>query len=306
MTQAPRAIIRTQNLTKKYTGTEALAGLTLDVPEGSVFALVGPNGAGKSTAIKTILNLVQPTSGRAEVLGIDSASLGPQQFARIGYVSENQELPEWMRVDYFLSHCKEFYPTWQDEDAAALLRLYELPLDRPIKKLSRGMRVKAALASALSFRPRLIVLDEPFSGLDVLVREELIESVLERTPDSTVLIASHDLSEIESFASHIAYLESGRLQFVEELGALSERFREIEVTLDSLADLPHNWPQHWLNPERSSVVVRFTDSRFERERSEIEVQRLFSGVRGITVRNLPLRSIFVALAKSARKTRSAG
>ena len=239
-------------------------------------------------------------------MGIDSASLGPPQFARIGYVSENQELPEWMRVAYFLSYCKEFYPTWRDEGAAALLRLYELPLDRPIKELSRGVRVKAALASALSFRPRLIVLDEPFSGLDVLVREELIESILERTPESTVLIASHDLSEIESFASHIAYLDNGRLQFVEELGALSERFREVEVTLESAAELPQEWPHHWLNPERSSVVVRFTDSRFEPERSEIEVQRLFSGVRGITVRNLPLRSIFVALAKSARKSRSAG
>lgn len=306
MTQAESVIIRTQNLTKKYTSSEALAGLTLEVPEGSVFALVGPNGAGKSTAIKTILNLVKPTSGRAEVMEIDSASLGPPQFARIGYVSENQELPEWMRVAYFLSYCKEFYPTWQDEDAAALLRLYELPLDRPIKELSRGMRVKAALASALSFRPRLIVLDEPFSGLDVLVREELIESILERTPESTVLIASHDLSEIESFASHIAYLDNGRLQFVEELGALSERFREVEVTLEAAAELPQEWPLHWLNPERSSVVVRFTDSRFEPERSEIEVQRLFSGVRGINVRNLPLRSIFVALAKSARKSRSAG
>jgi ABC-2 type transport system ATP-binding protein len=306
VTQAESPIIRTQNLTKKYSSTEALAGITLEVPEGSVFALVGPNGAGKSTAIKTILNLVKPTSGRAEVMGIDTASLGPPEFARIGYVSENQELPEWMPVAYFLSYCREFYPTWRDEDAAALLRLYELPLDRPIKELSRGMRVKAALASALSFRPRLIVLDEPFSGLDVLVREELIESILERTPESTVLIASHDLSEIESFASHIAYLDSGSLQFVEELGALSERFREVEVTLDSAEELPHEWPHHWLNQERSSVVVRFTDSRFDRERSEIEVQRLFSGVRGITIRNLPLRSILVALAKSARKSRSAG
>ena len=301
-----QAIIRAQHLTKKYAATDALAGLTLEVPEGSVFALVGPNGAGKSTAIKTILNLVQPTSGHAEVMGIDSASLGPPQFAQIGYVSENQELPDWMRVGYFLSYCKEFYPTWNDEDAAALLRLYDLPLDRPIKSLSRGMRVKAALASALAFRPRLIVLDEPFSGLDVLVREELIESILERTPEATVLIASHDLSEIESFASHIAYLDGGCLQFVEELGTLSERFREVEVTLEDPADLPKDWPAHWLNPQRASVVVRFTDSRFDRERSEAEVQRLFSGVRRIAVRNLPLRSIFIALAKSARTSRSRG
>jgi ABC-2 type transport system ATP-binding protein len=99
-------MIRTQGLTKKYARHEALAGLTLEVPEGSVFALVGPNGAGKSTAIKLLMNILQPTAGRAEVLGVDSRKLGARQLAQIGYVSENQQLPEWMRVGYFLTYCK--------------------------------------------------------------------------------------------------------------------------------------------------------------------------------------------------------
>jgi ABC-2 type transport system ATP-binding protein len=298
------ALIRTQHLTKKYASTEALNGLSVEVPEGAVFALIGPNGAGKTTAIKTVMNIVRPSAGRAEVLGVDSRSLGPGEFSQIGYVSENQRLPEWMRVGNFLSYCKPFYPTWDDDVAAALVRHFELPLDRPLRALSRGMRVKAALASSLAYRPRLLVLDEPFSGLDVLVREELIESILERTPEATVFLASHDLAEIESFASHVGYLESGRLRFVEEMGALSDRFREIEVTLEAPAELPRDWPNHWLNPEQSSVVVRFTDSRFERERNAADLRRLFPAVRGVSVRGMSLRSIFVALAKAAKKGES--
>jgi ABC-2 type transport system ATP-binding protein len=280
---------------------EAVADLSLEVPEGSVFALIGPNGAGKTTAIKTMMNIFRPSSGRAEVLGRDSRALGPAEFARIGYVSENQRLPEWMRVKYFLSYSKPFYPTWDDAAAAELVRHFELPLDWPLGALSRGMRVKAALASSLAYHPRLLVLDEPFSGLDVLVREELIESVLERTPELTVFLASHDLAEIESFASHVGYLEGGRLRFIEEMGALSARFREIEVTLDAPAGLPRDWPPHWLNPEQSSVVVRFADSRFDPARSEADLRRLFPAARGASVRHMSLRSIFVALARAARK-----
>lgn len=162
------------------------------------------------------------------------------------------------------------------------------------------MRVKVALAAALAFRPRLILLDEPFSGLDVLVREQLIESILERTPESTVLLASHDLAEIESFASHIAYLNDGRLQFVDEMAALSSRFREVEITLDAPMELPRNWPAEWLNPEHFPVAVRFTDSRFDQDRTEAEIRRLFPGAREVAVSPMPLRAIAVALAKSVR------
>jgi ABC-2 type transport system ATP-binding protein len=279
--------------------------LTLDVPEGSVFALVGPNGAGKTTALKTLMNIHRPTSGRAVVLGVDSRKLSADQLTQIGYVSENQRLPGWMRVGYFLSYCKDFYPNWRADDLAELVRLYELPLDRPLGKLSRGMRVKAALASSLAYRPRLIVLDEPFGGLDVLVREQLIESILERTPESTVLLASHDLAEIESFATHIGYLDEGRLEFVEEMAAFSDRFRLVEITLEKAAELPRDLPATWLNPEQSSVVVRFTDSRFEKERSDAEIRRRFPDVRHVTARNMPLRSIVVALARSAKSGKGA-
>ena len=295
--------LQTYSLTKTFPGVEALHGLTLAVPEGAVFALVGPNGAGKSTAIKTLLNIHRPTSGSAEVLGADSRRLGAGQLAEIGYVSENQQLPAWMKVGYFLSYCREFYPDWRDDDAAELVRIFDLPLDRKLRQLSRGMRVKAALASSLAYRPKLIVLDEPFGGLDVLVREQLIESILERTPEATVFLSSHDLTEIESFASHVAYLNEGRLLFAEEMAALSGRFREIQVTLDEPAELPRDLPATWLNAEQSGVVVGFTDSQFESERNRAEVQLVFPGVREVNARVMPLRAIMLAVSKSAQSAK---
>jgi ABC-2 type transport system ATP-binding protein len=295
-------MIRAENLTKRYGRNTALRDVTCEIPDGSVFALVGPNGAGKSTAIKIAMNILEPSAGRVEILGVDSRTLGAEQLAQTGYVSENQGLPEWMKVRYFFDYLKPFYPGWNDEDLAALVRAYDLPLDRPLKALSRGMKVKAALAASLAYRPRLIVLDEPFSGLDVLVREQLIESIIDRTPEATVLVSSHDLAEIESFASHVAYLNEGRLEFVEEMGALNGRFREIEITLETAAELPRELPAEWLNPEQSGVAVRFTDSRYDAARSREEIRRRFGQVRDIEARQIPFRSIFLAMARSTRRS----
>ncbi|MEO8592604.1 MAG: ABC transporter ATP-binding protein [Candidatus Solibacter sp.] len=289
-------MIRTQSLTKSYRRNEALHDLTIEVPEGSVFALVGPNGAGKSTAIQTLMNILHPTGGSAEVLGVDSRRLGAAQFAQIGYVSESQKLPEWMTVGYFMDYCRPFYPQWNEAEAAQLVRGFGLPLDRPLKALSRGMRVKAALAASLAYRPRLIVLDEPFSGLDVLVREELIESILDRTPEATVLVCSHDLAEIESFATHVAYLNEGRLEFAEEMTALTDRFREVEVTLAEGGEVPPDPPRTWLNVERAGPLVRFTDSQY----GPGQIAARFGPVQAIEARAMTFRAIFLALARSAR------
>jgi ABC-2 type transport system ATP-binding protein len=296
--------LRAIELTKTFPRVEALRSLSLEVPEGAVYALVGPNGAGKTTAFKSFLNLYRPTSGKAEILGVDSRSLGTTELAQIGFVSENQKLPGWMSVGYFLAYCREFYPAWNADDLAGLVRLFELPLDRKLSQLSRGMLVKAQLASSLAYRPKLILLDEPFGGLDVLVREQLVESVLDRTPEATVFLASHDLAEIESFASHVAYLNEGRLSFAEETAALTARFREIQVTLESPTALPADLPATWLNPEAAGVVVGFTDSGYS-DRSQAEIRNRFAGVREIAARVMPLRSIVLALEKSAKSGKGA-
>ena len=292
--------LRTERLTKVFRRVDALRDLTIEVPEGAVFALVGPNGAGKTTAIKTLLNIHPATSGRAELLGVDSRALSERELARIGYVSENQQMPDWMTVRYFLSYCRGFYPAWRDEDAAALVRLFELPLDRRLRHLSRGMRVKAALASSLAYRPKLILLDEPFGGLDVLVREQLIESILERTPEATVFLSSHDLAEIESFASHIAYLSEGKVLFAEEMAALFARFREVEVTLEEPVGLPHDLPETWLNGAQSAVVASFVDSQFDAGRLAADVRRYFPRARDVAAHTMSLRAIILAISRAAR------
>jgi ABC-2 type transport system ATP-binding protein len=210
-------------------------------------------------------------------------------------------MPEWMTVQYLLDYLRPFYPTWDEALARDLVRQLDLPPGRKLKELSRGMRMKAALASSLAYRPRLIVLDEPFSGLDVLVRDEFIESLLSLAAGATVLISSHDLADIETFASHIGYLAQGRLEISEEMAALSERFREVEITFDAPPPCPPSWPAAWLHPQSSAAVMRFVDTHFDAERTPAEIRGMFSGVREISASPMPLRAIFVALAKSGRK-----
>ena len=295
------AIVRTEHLTKRFGRVSVLDGLELSIDEGSVYGLVGANGAGKTTTVKVLMNILEPTSGRALVLGQDSRHLGPPEFQQIGYVSENQEMPNWMTVDYFMAYLKPFYPTWDDDRARELLKQLELPGARKLKHLSRGMRMKAALASSLAYRPKLLVLDEPFSGLDPLVRDEFIESLVEIAQDTTLLISSHDLAEIESFATHIGFLNDGTLRFSQSLSALTDRFREIEVTLDVAPGLPPQWPAEWLRPETSARVIRFVDSQFDETRTVSRVRMLFGQTARVDVTAMSLRSIFVTLAKASRK-----
>ena len=292
--------IRTENLVKKFRRVEALNGLNLDVPEGAVYALVGPNGAGKTTAIKILMNIFGPTSGRAEVLGVESARIAGRAFRSIGYVSENQELPEWMRVGALLEYLRPFYPSWDRALEDELISQFDLPRDRKLGNLSRGMRMKAALASALAYHPKLIVLDEPFTGLDPLVRDELIQGLLERAEESTILVSSHDLAEIESFASHVGYLEQGRLRFSEELTQLVERFREVQLTFDGPLRLPEKAPESWMQLNNSAAVVRFIESRFEPERTRAEIRGVFGEVRDVTFSPMTLREIFLVMAKAGR------
>jgi ABC-2 type transport system ATP-binding protein len=293
--------IRISGLVKRFGDAEVLRGIDLAVPEGAIYALVGANGAGKTTMIKLLMHILRPTAGAAEVLGIASRELAGAAFNRIGYVSENQELPDGMRVGEMLDFLRPFYPAWDRQLEQQLVQQFDLPLSRKLKHLSRGMRMKAAFAGSLAYRPKLIVLDEPFTGLDPLVRDELIEGLLERAPETTIFLSSHDLAEIESFASHVGFLEGGRMLFSEEMAVLSDRFREVTVTLTAPAPLPRELPATWLEPQTADCVVRFVDSEYRGGESEREVAAKFAGVRDVECEAMPLRAIFLAIAKSGRR-----
>jgi len=294
--------IQTFSLAKHFRRVDALQDLSLNVPEGAIYALVGPNGAGKTTAIKILMNIIRATSGRADVLGLDSTQIAGKHLEPIGYVSENQELPEWMTVELYLGYLRPFYSTWDRALDSELVKQFDLPLNRKLKHLSRGMKMKAALASSLAYHPKLIVLDEPFTGLDPLVRDELIQGLLDRAEESTIFVSSHDLGEIETFASHVGYLESGRLRFSEELNTLVARFREVELTFDSAPALPAQAPATWMQLNQASAVIRFIESSYDAERTPAEIQKAFGATRNVSFNPMSLRSIFLAMAKAGRYT----
>ena len=296
--------INTENLTKAYRRVQALRNLNLQIPTGSTYALVGPNGAGKTTAIKILMNITRPTAGRAQVLGLESSQIAGAAFTQIGYISENQDLPDWMRVGAFIEFLRPFYPTWDREFERALIRRFDLPLDRKIKHLSRGMKMKAALASSLSYHPKLIVLDEPFSGLDPLVRDELIEGLKARAAQSTILISSHDLGEIETFATHVGYLEQGGLRFSGELATLTKCYREVVLTLEAPFASPAQLPPAWIQFHAASeFAVHFIATDFDRERTTAQVQQIFGTEVTTTITPMSRRSIVLAMAKAGRASK---
>ena len=294
-------IIETSGLARRFGRTEALHGLDLCVETGSVCALLGPNGAGKSTTIKLLMNLLRATAGRATVLGVDTRRLGPSQLAQIGYVSENQKLPLWMTVRQFLDFCRPFYPTWDRALERQLLGQFALPLDRRLSHLSRGMVMKASLLSSLAYRPRLLVMDEPFSGLDPLVRDELVKGLIEVSAASewTVLVSSHDIEEVERMTDRVALLDAGRLQLSEPTETLQGRFRRVEIELGDVSP-PKDaaLPAGWLELERSGRRVSLVDSTFTRE-SEQVYRRHFPDA-AVLARPMSLREIFLTLARTER------
>jgi ABC-2 type transport system ATP-binding protein len=294
-------MIQIENLWKRYGRFDAVRGLTLSVPEGSAFALIGANGAGKTTTIKTMMNMLAPSRGRVTMMGVDSRRLAAADYARIGYVSENQQLPGGLTVERFLAYLRPFYPTWDAAVEAAILGQTQLPPRRRIRDLSHGMRAKLALTCALAFRPRLLVLDEPFSGLDPLVRDELMEVLLGQGGETTLLISSHELGEIEGVATHVGFLDRGRLLFQEPMEELTGRVREVHVTLEGDAALPSSLPPEWLDVKAAGSVVSFTETRFTDD-AELrrKVAAAFGAVRRIDIRPVELRSIFTSIAKSIR------
>ncbi len=224
---ATEPIISVSELTRRFGAKTALDSVSLSLPRGAVYGLVGANGAGKTTLIKHILGLLRAESGSVRVFGLDPVADPVAVLSRIGYLSEENDLPGWMRVDELIRYSRAFYPGWDDAYAEELRQAFALDPAAKIKTLSKGQKARAGLLIALAYRPELLVLDEPSSGLDPIVRRDILGAVIRTIADEgrTVLFSSHLLEEVEQVADHVTMISQGRIVLSAPLDAIKESHR---------------------------------------------------------------------------------
>ena len=205
-------VIDISGLSRSFGRKEALRDVSLRVPRGRVFGLVGENGAGKTTLIQHLLGAYKATTGSVRVFGIDPVYDPTAVLSRIGYLSEDRDLPGWMRVIELMRYTQAFYPNWDETYAERLREEFGLPAKTKIKHLSRGEKAKAGLLIALAHRPDLLLLDEPSSGLDAVARQDILAAVVRTVADEgrTVVFSSHLLDEVERVADHVLMIHEGR------------------------------------------------------------------------------------------------
>jgi ABC-2 type transport system ATP-binding protein len=229
-------VIDTVDLRKQYGAVEALRGLTLQVPAGSIYGFLGRNGAGKTTTIKVLLGMARATSGSVRLLGapVDSTDAGVASRRRIGFVSDEKDLYDYMTVAEMIRFTAAFFPRWRADLEQRYLRAFELPLDRKIKALSRGARTKLALLLALCRGAELLILDEPTSGLDPAMTEEVLQALVAHVASEqmTVFFSSHQISEVDQIADRVAIVDRGRVVVAGELDELRERYGRVQLVFE--------------------------------------------------------------------------
>ena len=236
------SVVHVSQLTRRFGRKTALESVSLSLPRGGVYGLVGANGAGKTTLIKHLLGLLRAESGSVRVFGLDPVAEPVAVLSRIGYLSEENDLPGWMRVDELIRYSRAFYPGWDDGYAEELRGTFGLDPAAVIKTLSKGQKARAGLLIALAYRPELLVLDEPSSGLDPIVRRDIVGAVLRTIAGEgrTVLFSSHLLDEVEQVADHVTMISGGSIVLSGPLAALKESNR----TGDRLPSLDEMFVAH--------------------------------------------------------------
>lgn len=224
---AGEPVIDVLELSRTFGRTQALTSVTLSLPRGAVYGLVGANGAGKTTLIRHLLGLLRAQHGTVRVFGLDPVAEPVRVLSRIGYLSEENDLPAWMRVDELLRYSRAFYPAWDEGYADELRRAFALDPDARIRDLSRGQKARAGLLVALAHRPELLLLDEPSSGLDPIVRRDILGAVIRTVAEEgrTVLFSSHLLDEVEQVADHVTMIDAGRIVLSQPLATIRELHR---------------------------------------------------------------------------------
>jgi ABC-2 type transport system ATP-binding protein len=237
MTEPP--IVETTELRKSYGALEALRGLNLRVPAGSIYGFLGRNGAGKTTTLKILLGMVRPTGGNARVFGLDADA--PETSVairrRTGFVSEDKDLFDTMTVEEIVRFTAAFYPRWRSDLEQRYLRKFELPAEKKVKDLSRGMRTKVALLLALSRGADLLILDEPTSGLDPAIVEEVLQAIVAHvaSEEMTVFFSSHQIAEVDQIADRVTIIDGGRGVVEGAIEDLRENYRRIHLVFDGEA-----------------------------------------------------------------------
>ena len=223
-------VINVSELTRRFGARTALDSVSLTLPRGAVYGLVGANGAGKTTLIRHVLGLLRAESGSVRVFGLDPVADPVGVLSRIGYLSEENDLPGWMRVDELIRYSRAFYSAWSDSYAEELRQTFALDPEAKIKSLSKGQKARMGLLIALAYRPELLVLDEPSSGLDPIVRRDILGAVLRTIADEgrTVLFSSHLLEEVEQVADHVTMISQGRIVLSAPIHAIRESYRSLD------------------------------------------------------------------------------
>ena len=285
-------------LVKEYPNGDGVHGLDLRVPHGSFFGLIGPNGAGKSTTIKILMGLLKPTSGDARVLGYSVPAESETIRRCVGYVPEQHYMYPWMRVDEIIWFTRSFYPSWDTALCCDLLKQYELDPSKKVRELSHGMKTKLALILALSHVPTVLLLDEPTTGLDPIIREEFLDGLkhlLERQ-SCTVLLSSHIMPDVEKVADTIGIINHGRLLICarrEDLLARTKRLRITGEDASCVARLQDVVFEYRADGCRYLTVGDFSPDTLPRVRQQ-------TNARDIEVLDLGLEEIFKDYIKGAR------
>ena len=227
-------VVQIEGLTRRFGSTIALDDVSLSVPRGTVYGLVGVNGAGKTTLLKHVLGLLKAQTGRVRVFGLDPVADPVGVLSKIGYLSEEKDLPDWMRLDELLHYNRAFYPNWDDRFAEELRQMFELDPTKKVKQLSRGQRARAALLVALAHRPEILVLDEPSSGLDPIVRRDILTAIIRTISEEgrSVLFSSHLLDEVERVSDHVAIIYGGRIILCDGLDRIKDSFHCLTIRFD--------------------------------------------------------------------------